>query len=359
MRSGGAEPVSRRLRLVAMVFGGVVVAATLVVVAAVYLLLQPDRFTAMLQSQARAAGLELNLASPASPSLFPRPALDLRGITLNAQGGSAPILLAARGRLALPWHTLFGGPTVISQLEIDSPRVDLDALQAWMAALPAQTQQAPLDIPRIDTGVEITHGSVVRGNEVLMDNVSIRAGNLVSGQPFPLSINAFAAGKPWRLHLSATPRIQGNALQLDNISLHLAQEDAVTLALNGRAHWHGAADAAASLAGKVERAGAGQYDLSLTLTPANQDNPLLLALKLDGPGNHAELRLPPLALARWWSRLGDPQSPQLGVPPGNGHAELDSIDVSGVHVEGLTLQAGDAVPATASSSAAPAAASGR
>lgn len=359
MRSGGAEPVSRRLRLVAMVFGGVVVAATLVVVAAVYLLLQPDRFTAMLQSQARAAGLELNLASPASPSLFPRPALDLRGITLNAQGGSAPILLAARGRLALPWHTLFGGPTVISQLEIDSPRVDLDALQAWMAALPAQTQQAPLDIPRIDTGVEITHGSVVRGNEVLMDNVSIRAGNLVSGQPFPLSINAFVAGKPWRLHLSATPRIQGNALQLDNISLHLAQEDAVTLALNGRAHWHGAADAAASLAGKVERAGAGQYDLSLTLTPANQDNPLLLALKLDGPGNHAELRLPPLALARWWSRLGDPQSPQLGVPPGNGHAEFDSIDVSGVHVEGLTLQAGDAVPATASSSAAPAAASVR
>ncbi|MGB6145107.1 MAG: AsmA family protein, partial [Rhodanobacter sp.] len=94
--------MSRRLRLIATVLGGVVVAATLVVVAAVYLLLQPDRFTAMLQSQARATGLELNLASPASPSLFPRPALDLRGITLNAQGASAPILLAARGRLVLP-----------------------------------------------------------------------------------------------------------------------------------------------------------------------------------------------------------------------------------------------------------------
>lgn len=351
--------MSRRLRLIATVLGGVVVAATLVVVAAVYLLLQPDRFTAMLQSQARAAGLELNLASPASPSLFPRPALDLRGITLNAQGASAPILLAARGRLVLPWHTLFGGPAVISQLEIDSPRVDLDALQAWMAALPAQTQQAPLNIPRIDTGVEITHGSVVRGNEVLLDNVSIRAGSLVSGQPFPLSINAFVAGKPWQLHLSATPRIQGNALQLDNISLHLAQEDAVTLALNGRVHWHGAADAAASLAGKLDRTGAGQYDLSLTLTPANQDNPLLLALKLDGPGNHADLRLPPLALARWWGRLGDPQAPQLGVPPGSGHAEFDSIDAGGVRVEGLTLRAGDNVPATVSSSATPAAATAK
>jgi len=351
--------VSRRLRLIATVLGGVVVAAALVVVAAVYLLLQPDRFTAMLQNQARAAGLELNLSSPASPSLFPRPALDLRGITLNAEGASAPILLAARGRLVLPWHTLFGGPTVISQLEIDSPRVDLDALQAWMSALPAQTQQPPLDIPRIDTGVEITHGSLVRGNEVLLDNVSIQAGSLISGQPFPLSVNAIVADKPWRLHLSATPRIEGNALQLDNISLHLSQQDAATLALDGRAYWHGAADAAANLAGKLERTGAGQYDVSLMLTPANQDNPLLLALKLDGPGNHADLRLPPLALARWWSHLGDPQSPQLGVPPGNGHAEFDSIDVGGVHVEGLTLQAGDNVPATASSSAAPAAATAK
>ncbi|THD06070.1 membrane assembly protein AsmA [Rhodanobacter lindaniclasticus] len=348
--------MSRRLRLVAMVLGGVVVAATLTVVAAVYLLLQPDRFTAMLQSQARAAGLELNLSSPASPGLFPQPALDLRGITLSAKGASAPILLAARGRLVLPWHTLFGGPTVISQLEIDSPRVDLDALQAWMAALPAQESEGPLDIPRIDTGVEITRGSVVRGNEVLMDNVSIRAGNLVSGQPFPLSVNATVAGKPWRLQLAATPRIEGNALRVDDINLHLSQEQAVALAMHGRAHWHGAADAAASLAGKLDRTGGGQYDLSLVLTPANQDNPLLLALKLDGPGNHADLRLPPLALARWWGRLGDPQAPQLGVPPGSGHAEFDSIDVGGVHVEGLTLQAGDNVPATASSSATPAAA---
>lgn len=347
--------MSRRLRLVVLVFGGLVVVAALAVVAAVYLLLQPDRFTAMLQTQAHAAGLELNLASPASPSLFPRPALDLHGITLSAEGANAPILLAARGRMALPWHTLFGGPTVISQLQIDSPRVDLDALQAWMASLPAKTQHAPLNIPRIDTGVEITRGSVVRGNEVLLGNVSLRAGSLVSGEPFPLSVNAIVDGKPWRLFLSATPRIEGNALQLDHISLQVAQEDAITLALAGRAHWHGAADAAASLAGKLDRAGSRQYDIALELTPADQDNPLLLALKLDGPGNHADLRLPPLALSRWWSRLGEQPYPQLGVPPGSGHAQFDSIDAGGVHVEGLTLLAGEDVPAPSASSASPAA----
>ena len=348
------QPGSHRLRLIALVLGGLAAAVALTLLVAVYLLLQPDRFTAMLQTQARAAGLDLRLASPASPSLFPRPALDLQGITLSAEGAGAPILLAARGRLALPWHTLFGGPTVISQLQIDSPRVDLDALQDWMAALPAQAENAPPNIPRIDTGIDISHGSVVRGNEVLLDNLSLRAGRLVSGQPFPLSVTATTAGNPWQLRLSATPRIEGNTLQLDSISLHLAQAGKVTLVLNGRAHWHGAADATASLAGKLDHADGGQYDISLVLSPANQDNPLLLALKLDGPGNHADLRLPPLALAHWWSQLGNPQTPQLTVPPGSSHAEFDSIDAGNVHIEGLTVQAGNDVPPAAGTSAAPA-----
>lgn len=349
-----AEPMSHRVRLIVLVLGGLVAVAALIVIIAAYLLLQPDRFTAMLQTQARAAGLDLRLASPASPSLFPRPALELRGITLSAEGANAPILLAARGRLALPWHTFFGGPTVITQLQIDSPRVDLDALQDWMAALPTQSENSPPNIPRIDTGVDITHGSVVRGDEVLLDNLSLRAGSLVSGQPFPLSVTATVAGAPWQLRLSATPRITGNTLQLDNISLHLSQASQVTLVLNGRAHWHGAADAAASLAGKLDRTDAGEYDISLMLTPANQDNPLLLALKLDGPGNHANLRLPPLALARWWSRLGNPQGPELTVPPGSGHAEFDTIDAGDVHIDGLSVQAGDDVPAAAGTSATPA-----
>jgi uncharacterized protein involved in outer membrane biogenesis len=350
--------MSRRTRLILLSLGGLVLAAVLAAVIAVYLLLQPDRFTAMLQAQARAAGLELNLASPASPTLFPRPALDLNGITLNAEGATVPILLAARGRLALPWRTVLGGPTVISQLQIESPRVDLDALQEWIAGLPAQPAGTPPNIPRINTGVSITHGSVVRGNKVLLDNVSLEAGNLISGQPFPLTLSAdTSTGTALQLRLSATPRIQGNTLQLDNVSLHLAQGGSVTLTLNGNAHWHGAADAAASLSGTLDGANTGQYDIAVTLTPAGQDNPLLLALKLDGPNNHADLRLPPLALASWWSQLNDPQNPRITLPPGNGHAEIASIDTGSVKIEGLTLQADDSVPASASTAAPAASAS--
>jgi hypothetical protein len=352
--------MSRRLRLILLMLGGFALAVVLAAVIAVYLLLQPERFTRMLQTQARTAGLELNLASPASPTLFPRPALDLDGITLNAEGAGAPILLAAHGQLVLPWHTVLGGPTVISQLQIESPRVDLDALQEWLAALPAQPEDAPPNIPRIDTGVSISHGSVVRGNEVLLGNVSLEAGSLISGQPFPLALSAVtAAGTPLQLRLSATPRIEGNALQLNNITLHLSQGSAMTLALTGNAHWHGAADAAASLAGKLDQASAGQYDISLLLTPADQSNPLLLALKLDGPANHADLRLPPLALAHWWSQLGDPQGPQLSVPPGSGHAEIAKLEAGGISIEGLTIRAGDAVPAPAGTAAAPAILAGK
>ncbi len=350
----------RWLRLSLLVFAGLLLAFVLATVITVYLLLQPERFTAMLQTQARGAGLELNLASPASPTLFPHPALDLHGITLNAQGATAPILLAARGKLGLPWRTLFGGPTVISTLQIDSPRVDLDALQAWLASLPTRPGGTPPNIPRIDTGVSINYGSVVRGNQLLLGNVNLDTGRLRSGQAFPLNMSAqTASGNMLQLRLSATPRIRGNALQLDNINLHLSQAGTLLLQLNGTAYWHGAADAAAHLAGKLDHADAGQYAISLALTPADQSNPLLLALKLEGKDAHVDLRLPPLALASWWSKLGAPDNPVLTVPPGSGKIQATKIETGGITIEGLSLQADDSAPAPAGTAATPGAATGK
>jgi len=343
------------LRVILAAIGAALVIGLLLLVGAVYLLLQPERFTAMLQTQAGNAGLELNLARPASPSLFPRPALDLHGITINARGANTPILLAAAGRLALPWRTVLGGPTVITRLEIDSPRVDLDALQSWLDALPARPEGAPPDIPSIATGVHITHGSVVRGDQMLLGNLSLEAGSLASGKPFPLTIAANTAdGTPLLARLSATPRIEGNALQLDTIALYLSQGERTHMQLSGSAHWHGAADASATLGGTLDHAGTSQYTIALALTPADQSRPLLLSLKLDGPDNHANLQLPPLALARWWNDLGSEDEPRLAVPPGSGRAEIARIDIGGLHVEGLTLLAGDQVPPAASTAATPA-----
>lgn len=349
--------MSRTLRLALIILASTMLIVALVAIVTVHLLLQPERFTAMLQNQARAAGLELNLASPASPSLFPRPALELQGLTLNAQGATAPILIAANGRLALPWHTLFGGDTVISQMEIDSPRVDLDALQDWFSNLPPRPSSTPLQIPRIDTGILITRGSILSGEKLLLDDVTLEAGKLASGQAFPLSVAArIANGDPMQLRLTATPRIAGQALQLDNIALRLSQGSSLVLQLTGDARWHGAADASVRLSGKLDHADAGSYNVAVTLTPANQTDPLLLALKLDGPDSHADLKLPPVALTHWWSQLADADQPGLSLPPGSGQVDIGKIDAGGISIEGLHLETGAPAPATASSATTPAAA---
>jgi AsmA protein len=347
--------MTRRWRIALLGVAGVAAALLLATVIGVYWLLQPDRFTATLQAQARAAGLELHLASPARPALFPRPALELEGITLNQENASMPILLAARGRLALPWHTLFGGPTVIARLEIDAPRVDLDALQAWAASLPAANAAHPPQIPRIDTGILISRASVVRGNDILLDNLALETGQLRPGKPFSLDLTARDAnGDPVQLRLLATPRTSGEGMSFESINLHLSHGADTTIELRGGARWHGAADASADLGGHVDLADAGRYDLSLQLTPANARDPLLLKLHLAGPGRNADVRLPPLQLANWWSQLTDAEGGQLGMPPGSGQIDVDHVELGGVSAEGLRLDLGEGIPAGAASALAPA-----
>ncbi len=345
----------RWLRLTLLWTSSITLVFVVVALVAVHLLLQPERITAVLQSQARDAGLELNLASPATPALFPRPALELEGITLSAQGANMPILLAARGELALPWRTLFHGDTVISQMQIDSPRVDLDALQSWLGNLPSGPATVPTEIPRIDAGVRITRGSLVRGNQMLLGDVELETGQLAADHPFPLTISAKDAnGTPTQLRLLLTPRIKAGALQLDNIALRLTHSTTLTMQLAGDAHWRGAADAAAHLSGKIDHADAGTYVASIELAPADQANPLMLALKMDGPDNHADLRIPPLALADWWTQLDHDEGPRLAVPPGNGHAEIERLDAGDVSIEGLTIQAGTDAPASSATAPTPA-----
>lgn len=344
----------RWLRLTLIVLSSTTLLLVAVALIAVHVLLQPERITAMLQKQARDAGLELSLSSPATPALFPRPALELEGITLSAQNANMPILLAARGTLALPWRTLVHGDTVISQMRIDSPRVDLDALQSWLDDLPSGPASVPSSIPSIDAGVHITRGSLVRGNQMLLGDVELDAGRLAARHPFPLTITAKdAQGIPTQLRLSVTPDIKSGALVLQDIGLHLAHSTTLNLHLAGNARWRGAADASAQLSGKLDHANTGVYDVAIELTPADQSNPLMLALKLDGPDNHADLHIPPLALASWWSQLDHDDGPRLAVPPGSGHAEIANINVGDISVEGLTIEAGANLPASSASTAPP------
>lgn len=354
--------LSRPLRWLLIVFASVLGGIVLIVFAALYLLLQPDRFTAMLQQQASDAGLQLTLSSPASPTLFPRPALQLEGITLSAHDSGVisdnapnmPILLAANGRLVLPWRTLFGGPMVISRMQINSPRVDLDALQAWLLSMPPQLAAVPAQIPRIMTGVRIRNGSVVQNDSEWLSDVSLDTGHLIPGQAFGINLSGKETdGTPLQLQLSTVPSIAGGALIFDNIALHVTDSSATALRLAGSARWMGGADVSVRLQGKFYEANEGNYDAAVLLTPAGQNNPLLLHVKLLGQDNHIDLELPPLALAQWWNQLANPLGPRLSAPPGNGQLDMATLDIGKVHIEGLSVQTGNAVPANAASVAAP------
>ncbi|WP_225737121.1 membrane assembly protein AsmA [Dyella acidiphila] len=350
--------LARPLRLLLIVFASVLGGIVLTVLAALYLLLQPDRFTAMLQQQANDAGLQLMLSSPASPTLFPRPALQLEGITLVARDNGSgnvsnmPILLAANGRLVLPWRTLFGGPMVISRMQINSPRVDLDALQAWLISLPPQSAAVPEQIPRIATGVRIRNGSLMQNNSQWLDDVSLDTGRLTAGQRFGVNLSGKETdGTPLQLQLTMVPSIADGVLVLDSITVHAADSSATELHMSGHARWMGGSNLALQLQGKFNLAQQGSYDAAALLSAPGQNTPLLLHLKLQGKDNHIDLQLPPLALAQWWNQLANPQGPQLSAPPGNGQLQMATLDLKGVHIEGLSVQTGNAVPAPASTAA--------
>ncbi|MFS6709258.1 hypothetical protein WHJ98_14555, partial [Staphylococcus aureus] len=75
----------------------------------------------------------------------------------------------------------------------------------------------------------------------------------------------------------------------------------------------------------------------------------------DGPDNHADLSLPPLALAHWLGTLSPPTAPQAAsqpeLPPGNGTLHVAKLQIGSLDIAGLSVEAGASAPAAASSTA--------
>lgn len=336
--------VNRRLRITLLAVGGLLMGVLVAALVATYVVLQPERFTAMLQSRAEAAGLDLGLASPASPTLWPKPALELDGLTLRARGSGTPMIVASRGKLVLPWRTLLGRDTGVSRLEVEGARIDMDAVSAYLDTLPTRPSTAGAILPGIDAGFRVTRGTLTRGNRLLLSNVDIDAGRLANGRVFDLTLAATSDDKPYSLTLRTRPVLSRGVLTLGDLSLDLASKDRFAASLRGDATWRGGADVGASLAGRMTRQDASPFDLVLNVTPANQQDPLFVALKLDGPTDHADLRVPPLAVAEWWSGINAGGAPTL--PPLLGTVDAAAVDTGSVHIKGLHIRATPDAPAT-------------
>ncbi|HJU08504.1 MAG TPA: hypothetical protein VJ727_08510 [Rhodanobacteraceae bacterium] len=342
-------------------------------------LLQPQRFTALLQSQLAGAGLVLAVDKPAAPALWPHPAVQLQGFQLSSLGANAPLLTATEARIVVPWRALLHRELAIERLEIQSPRIDLDQLQALTSKLP-HTSGAP-QLPRIGAGIRITDGTLVRGDEPLLFDIDAETGALLPNVAFRLAASARNGDdRAGRLVLSALPRRQDNTLRFDRIRLDAQVERGPGVDVAGDAVWNGGNDIAATLQGTLTLPAATifggnssaasaasangtaaapalrKYALVLQITPAKGAAPLIAALKLDGVNEHADVRIPPKAMMDWWRGVlaAAPGKP-LALPPLQGRVQADEIGYGPLHMQGMVLDAGPAIaPLSAGSTPAPA-----
>lgn len=339
-------------------------------------LLQPQRFTALLQQQLAGAGLVLNVSAPAAPMLWPHPGVQLQGFQLSSTGASAPLLTATEARIVVPWHALLHRELAIERLEIQSPRIDLDQLQALLSKLP-QTQGAP-QLPRIGAGLRIVNGTLVRNDEPLLFDLDAETGALLPDVPFHLDASARSGSdRSGTLELTALPHHQDDALRFDQVHLNAAIQHGPRGALSGNVLWRGGNDVAANFhgtlsvpastavnassvtpaAGSVAASSAPRdYTLALQILPAQNATPLIAALKLDGANEHIDARIPPLQLIDWWRGVlaAAPGTP-LGLPPLQGQAQVNDFTYGPLHMQGVHIDAGpDVAPLSSGSAPAPA-----
>lgn len=346
----------------------------------VLILLQPQRFTGVLEQELAAAGIRLTLQAPARPALFPRPAVRLQGFSLTGTGSENPVLQAGGATIVVPWRALLRGEAAIERVEVEAPRIDLGELQALAARLPRRA--GPPRLPTILTGVHLSGGTVSRGGSPLLFDVDADTGELVPGRSFRLDVAArTASGRRVHASLDTIPsEPHDGTIDFDPIRLDVDEPQGASLQVAGSGSWQGGATLALRLEGlfrhrpllptpaaavgtTAARAGAAPASAASTATVADQVRldvqpgsrgvPLTIGLRLAGDRVHADLRLQPTEIGGWWQRL---LAASAGQPPGplpfTGKAQIGELDLGWLKATDVTLDADpDLAPASGASSA--------
>jgi hypothetical protein len=142
---------------------------------------RPDSVAAIITNRAGAAlGLEITANGASEYRLRGTPMLVLREVTVREAGARAAILRARRLYLALPWSTLrAGGSSLVAQrIELDSVRLDLPALQHWLAARPPSARR----LPTLTDGLQIRDGAI-SNNDWRIDNIDADMPRLDPARP--------------------------------------------------------------------------------------------------------------------------------------------------------------------------------
>lgn len=320
--------------LVPLILAGLVVS----VVVLVRVLLSPERFSGLLAREAAAVGLELRLPESASPTLWPKLAVRLRGPEIRRDGHAAVLASARELLLVVPWRSLLGGEARIETLEAQGLYLDLGEAQPWLEDFASDdATEAEPRLPSVDAGVRIGAGTVVRGNELLLKGLELETGRLAAGEPFSLSAAGLdAAERSLSLQLHAVPAEDASGIRLEPLRIHLAAGAPASLDLEGRLAWRGGTDLDGELAGPLALANE-SFRVQLAWEAVVPDAGRHLHVTVDGEGTHLDLRLDPASVMAWWEEISA-GGESLPLPPASGEVDVERLELGSLRIEGLRLE---------------------
>jgi AsmA protein len=368
------------MRWVALAAGVVVLALLVALAIHVQALLQPQRFTDLLERELASVGIKLDMQAAAEPTLFPRPAVKMQRFSLTNAGSSRPFLQAGGATIVVPWRALLHGEVAIERVEVEGPRIDLGELKALLLRLPSH--KGPPRLPTIAAGVHMTQGTLTNGGAPLLFELALDTGELLPGRPFRLDASARSGdGREVSASLDTVPSSpHDGVIDLAPIRIDLGKQGGFSLQLQGQGQWQGGEAIALHLHGNLRypslapsastgapvasgsapasapasQGSAMSIDkIALDVLPPSGKAPLGIAVNIQGDNSRADFHLQPTEFGKWWQRLlaASPQHPP-GPLPFTGEAEVRKLDVGWLKATGLSLKAGpDLNPAPAASTA--------
>lgn len=193
MNEAAAAP--RRRRWPWLLAAGVLVLLALVL--AGHWAVQPQRSVRFLLDRLEPAlGLRITFRGVPEYRLRGTPQIVLRGLDARQPGAAAAVLTADRALLALPWSTIRarGSDLTVDRIELDRPRLDLPALQAWQRSRPSGETR----IPTLLRGLAIKDGSIVN-DDWTVDAIGIELPFLAPGKPLAAKVHGRYRDPPIRI----------------------------------------------------------------------------------------------------------------------------------------------------------------
>lgn len=187
-RAGATPPGRRRGVRAWLAVAAIAAGIVLLLALAAHVLLEPQRASRFLLDRIGASlGLEIRATGRAEYRLRGTPMLVLRDVSVREPGATRELLHADRIMVSAPWSTIRAGGEVLAarRLELDAPRVELPALQHWLASRPPSKPQLPTFVD----GVRIRDGRLAN-DDWTIDGIRLDLPRLAPGEALHARLRA-------------------------------------------------------------------------------------------------------------------------------------------------------------------------